>query len=301
MRKAYIILAHKNPAQVSRLIERLDDKRSSFFLHIDKKCRDEAFKDLIGVPEVNKVKSVVANWGEYGLVQAVLNSFQAVRDTGTHFDRIILLSGQDYPIKPNTAINSFLETSGHSIFLEYFSLPNDKKWQPSGGLYRVNKYFLGFKWYQRYTAKALNGLGILFPYLRRRPPAGMKPYAGSAWWIIDQYTMHYILDFVNQYPKYVRYHRCTFAPDEVFFHMLLLNTQDNKIRKSILNTNLHHIRWKDIKSSHPEIMFREHVHELKHSAAMFARKFDAAVDADILDLVDRYCLSENIQMTKESI
>jgi hypothetical protein len=302
MRKAYIILAHKNPAQVSRLIERLDDKRSSFFLHVDKKCGDEMLKDIqIRNAEVNKVKRAVANWGEYGLVQAVLNSLQAIRDTGIYFDYIILLSGQDYPIKPNKAIDRFLQASSYSIFLEHFSLPNDKKWQPSGGMYRVNKYFFGFKWYQRYLAKVVNGIGIILPALRRRIPSDMKPYSGSIWWIIDQYTMFYILDFVNKNPGYVRYHRSTFAADEVFFHMLLLNTEDEKIRKGISNTNLHHIRWKDIKSSHPEIMLTEHFHELKRSSAMFARKFDVTVDTDILDLIDKYCLSEHIQVVEETV
>ena len=44
MTKAYIILAHKNPAQVNRLIKQLDDKFSEFFLHVDKNANIEGFK-----------------------------------------------------------------------------------------------------------------------------------------------------------------------------------------------------------------------------------------------------------------
>jgi len=38
MKIAYIILAHKNPDQIKRLVLRLNTEGTSFFIHIDKKA-----------------------------------------------------------------------------------------------------------------------------------------------------------------------------------------------------------------------------------------------------------------------
>jgi hypothetical protein len=37
MKKAYIILAHKQPELLYKLVEKLDANQSTFFIHIDKK------------------------------------------------------------------------------------------------------------------------------------------------------------------------------------------------------------------------------------------------------------------------
>ena len=42
----YIILTHKSPIQLERLISRLDDQDSTFFVHIDLKTDIEQFKYL---------------------------------------------------------------------------------------------------------------------------------------------------------------------------------------------------------------------------------------------------------------
>ena len=41
MKKNYLILSHKNPQQVCRLINRLDDGTSEFFVHVDLKSNLE--------------------------------------------------------------------------------------------------------------------------------------------------------------------------------------------------------------------------------------------------------------------
>src|ERR1700709_746531 len=98
MEKAYIILAHKNPQQLYRLIQKLDDQHSTFFIHIDKKVPLAGFEQILGLN--NKViftKRVYTEWGGFGLVEATLNAMQAVKDSLKRYERIILLSGQDYP------------------------------------------------------------------------------------------------------------------------------------------------------------------------------------------------------------
>lgn len=287
MQKAYLILAHQYPAQLHRLYKALVDGCSSFFIHIDQKANIDGFQRLISDPEVQWVERVETNWAEFGLVEAALNLLRAVKRSGKIFDRIILLSGQDYPIKSNHTINEYLRHSRQTTFIEYHSLPNPRKWKPNGGLYRVNKYFLGLRFHQRYTAKALNFMAMVFPFLRRRIPQGMKPYAGSMWWIIDDFSMNYILDFVDNNPDYIAFHKNTFAADELFFHMILLNASDEKVKERIVNDDKRFIKWKDISASHPERLSAKDLEEIKNSDALFARKFDITEDDLILNLIEQ--------------
>ena len=292
MEKAYIILAHRNPTQLVRLLRKLDDDHSTFFIHIDKRVPMTAFSGLMNFGEkVHLVKRVISNWATFGLVQATINALQEIRQSSLPFQRIILLSGQDYPIKTNKFINDFFTSTPYSVFIESVMLPDYNRWKPGGGIYRVNKYFFGFHQYQKLTAKTFNMLGIIVPFLKRKAPGTMIPYAGSQWWTIDMYALNYILDFLKNNSAYRRFHKATFAPDELFFQGILLNAKDEKLLNSIANDHKRYINWEDTRQCHPEVLQKYDFDEIEKSDALFARKFDAEVDDEILDLIDSRCLS----------
>ena len=235
MRKAYIILAHKNQSQLARLIRRLDDGSSFFFIHVDLNAKiDQTQLMQEGKTHINFVPGIKTAWGSFDLVQATLNALNQIKATPVTFNRITLLSGQDYPIKSNEAIDRFYIHSAYTIFMDHSRLPNYKKWT-DGGLYRLNKYFWGFSWYYKYAAKTANFLSLFFRFFRRRLKRQMRHYHGSQWWTIDHYAMHYILDFVERHPEYVSFHRHTFAPDELFFQTILRNAPDSRISSKMVN------------------------------------------------------------------
>ncbi len=289
--KAYIILAHKNPAQVYRLIQKLDDGKSVFFVHIDKRNADEQFKNLSFLQnKVRFVKRTKTDWGTYGLVIATLNALKEIKKSDEHFKHIILLSGQDYPIKSNSFIDDFFKHSQHSLFIEYFKIPNHEKWKPRGGLYRVDRYYLGNRLYQKYSAKMLNFLLVYISRLKRKLPKNLVPFAGSQWWILDMYAVNYILGFIDKNPGYILFHRHTFAADEIFFQTILLNAQDEQLQKNISTDNKRFLSWEDTTNAHPDVLTKKHITALRNSQALFARKFDAEIDNEIFDLIDDYCL-----------
>ncbi|MEO6916919.1 MAG: beta-1,6-N-acetylglucosaminyltransferase [Chitinophagaceae bacterium] len=292
MIKAYLILAHKYPEQLSRLVEALDDELSYFFIHIDKSSDIKQFGHFDKYRDrIQFLTREKADWASYGLVQAILHGLQAAHDSPHQFRQVILLSGQDYPIKSNDYITRFAEQYCDKIFLEYHRLPDHDKWQPHGGLYRVNKYFMGFKAWQKLCSKSLNFLSGKLSFLQRKMYGGMQPYAGSMWWIFSMPAVTYILDFIKVHPGYIAFHKYTFAVDEVFFHTILLNATDPEMARNIVNSNKRFIRWKDHKSSHPEFLSEEYFTELEHSDALFARKFEPAKGSQVLDLIDHYRLS----------
>lgn len=288
MEKAYIILAHRNPMQLLKLITRLEDGKSTFFLHIDKKVSLQQFKPVIDYSsKIHLVNRERSDWGSLGLVKATLNGLQAVHDHKT-FDRIILLSGQDYPIKSNEEIDHFYKSSKHSVFIEYTTVPDYKRWPSGGGMYRINKYFFGLKGYQLFSSKAMNLTSTIFPSLKRKIPKNLIFYAGSQWWTIDGYALEYILNFVKTNPRYTAFHKYTFAPDELYFQSILLNSKDQKLCKSIANNNLVYSKWLHSSAAHPKVLDETNINEILASDYLFARKFDQEIDTKVLYLIDEF-------------
>lgn len=296
MKKAYVIMAHKNPLQVCRLVSRLNDGFSDFFIHIDKTVAIAPFEILKEISQVVQfVERADSKWGGFGFVQASLNGLKAVRDSNKHFDRVFLLSGQDYPIKSNDHINDFLEKYPKSVFIEYFPIPDYQKWngKDRGGLYRVDKFYFGLKWYELLQSKSINLLSTYLPFLRRKIPNEMKPFAGSAWWSVDLYTLNYILDYDTNHPEYRAFHQSTFVPDELFLQMIVGNSKDEVLLKSLENDNRRLIIWENSAAAHPNTLKANDFAAIQASEQLFARKFDEKMDAEILDLIDSKILLRN--------
>ena len=293
MNKAYIIMAHKSPNQLHRLVSRLNDSTSEFFIHIDLKADLSAF---LGVQEFGKAVHFIerfdATWGGLGLIKPYLAGMKAVRDSSTNFDRIMLLSGQDYPIKSNAQIDHFFKNSQHSNFINYFPIPNYEKWPGGdrGGWYRVDKYYFGNKWYELFGSKSINLLSTYLPFLRRKMPNGMKPYTGQTWWNLDKYALDYILDYNDRHPEYLHFHRNTFVADELFVQMIIGNSKDERLLNSIENSEKRFTIWPKANSAHPKILGKNDLQAILASNDLFARKFDENVDTEIMDFIDREIL-----------
>ncbi len=296
MEKAYIIEAHKYPNQLYRLVSRLNDGFSEFFIHIDVTVEITPFKilsDFKGI--VHFIERADSKWAGFGSVQATLNGLKAVKASGKKFDRIVLLSGQDYPIKSNNYINDFFANSPHSVFVDYFPIPDHKKWPGNdrGGWYRVDKYYIGLKRYEMFCSKCLNFLSNYIPFLKRKMPNGMKPYTGSAWWIVDMYALNYILDFDKNHPEYRTFHQYTFVPDELYIHMIIANSTDEKLLSRVEKNNKHFMIWETSNCAHPNILGKADFQAIFSSDGLFARKFDEKADAEILDMIDQKILLAN--------
>ncbi len=105
MQISYIISAYKLPRQLVRLVTRLNTDSASFYLHIDRKSGDEVYDAMVRglgrLPNVHFLKRHTCYWGGFGHVAATLEGIKSITRPGSEFDYVILLTGQDYPIKTN--------------------------------------------------------------------------------------------------------------------------------------------------------------------------------------------------------
>ena len=280
MRIAYIISAYKNPEQLVRLILRLNADATSFLVHVDKKTDkclfDQIVCDTKHLANVYFLKRYRCYWGGFGHVQATMEGINEIFERGIPFDYAILLTGQDYPIKTNEQIRTFLQQNNGKSFMEYFRLPSDN-WE-GGGLQRVEQWHL---WLEIHH--------LVFPkhhssWLKRKFPKNFQPFGGSSYWCLPGECVRYIHKFIKSNGWFVKFFKFVDVPDEIFFQTIVMNSP---FAGSVVNDDLRYIEWNDPNSGSPAILGRHDFGKIASAPKLFARKFDVNVDAEVLDLIDQ--------------
>lgn len=268
-RHAILLTAYTNPGQTARLARALRHPRLDVFVHVDRKFEEAPFlrEGLIPVE-----RRVVVNWAGFGIVEASLNwlaQARARQDYSTH----VLLSAQDYPIKPIDELVSILDA--HDRERVQIEVPEgDYTWrwrrfhvpdrQGARGLWdRLRKA----SWYRERPVRCL--------------PEGFSHAVGSTYWVLGPKAVDWALDTLRRRPDFVDFFRNTFAPDEMFFQTLFAASPfDDR-----LAPNLHWIDW-SAGGPHPKLLVSEDFPRLASCGACFARKFDDRLDSAILDRID---------------
>lgn len=282
MKIAFIVLAHKNVAQVKMLLEVLQAENRSVFLHIDRLAKKSIYKnaktELDGIKHLSFLHRYPTHWGSFGLIKATLAGIrQAILDP--QVDYAILLSGQDFPIKPLSELENFLETSEGMSFMEAdpFPLPH---WKDCGGYERIQRWYFSLplkpsRLTRRIRVTLNQAMNQLKPH--RKFPTGYSPYGGSQWWCLHRDCLHYISTFYKEERAFTRFFRTVRIPDELFFHTILMNSH---LKRRIINRRLTYVDWGC--SPGPKVLDRGDLEKLEHSDAFFARKFDLSTHPKVL-------------------
>lgn len=289
MKIAYIIHAYKLPGQLARLVDSLSSPNSYFFIHIDKKVNILPFKEAIEKVQSKNiiwVKREYSNWGTISCVKAVLNGLLEALEYKDNIEYFYCLSGQEYPIKPKSYIDIFLNNNKNTDFIKYFPLPYTG-WK-GGGMHRYNRYhFIISK--NRYLRRLVNIINFLLP--RRKIPYSLKPFGGEFYIGLSRKSVEYIKNFIQTHPLYIPFFKYSYIPEEFFFQTILLNGP-KEISDNINNKILTYIDWNKPKGPYPATLDITDISKLKNSECLFARKFDINIDNKILDLIDNKLLNK---------
>lgn len=281
MKLAHLLLIHKDPAQVKRLINRLDHKNADIFIHLDLKCDIADYQCLLEFKNVHFIKNrIKVNWGGYSTLQATLHGFKEILGTQTRYSHINLLSGQDYPLKDAEHIQNFLFSNPDKSYIQYRSIDNE--WV--NGQVRIAKYSFGdidLPIPGRYILEKLAN----FSLPKRKSPLGLKTFGESTWVTITPGSAQYVLDYLQANPKIESFFKYTWGADEVVIQTILLN---GSTKDTIVNDNLRYIDLGD--NAHPRILTHKDAKALINSGKLYARKFDMFIDENILDELDTACL-----------
>jgi len=273
---AYLILAHNNPSQLQRLVQKLSTNQTDIYIHIDVKANLADFMLIAALPNVYFVtKREKVYWGAYSIVQATVNGFEQMLASGKPYDYITLLSGQDYPLKSNTAIIDFFKANPNKAFMEFY--PIDNVWQEAKP--RLAKYYLtNYPFTGSTKLEAL--LNKLLP--KRQPPKDLVFVGRSQWFSITLVQAKYIVNVLTTNHQLRRYFSFTWGSDEFVFQTLLYNSP---FKEQMVNDNLRYIDWSQGGAS-PKTLTMADASALLTTNKLFARKFNEATDAEILNTID---------------
>jgi hypothetical protein len=181
----------------------------------------------------------------------------------------------DYLIRAHKApeIGAFLEARRGRNLLHHFLLPAEQ-WVLEGG--GVNR--LRYPHFERVPVRTR----LLRLPIPRRLPAGLEPFGGMAYRGLTGSTLAHMMELVSERPEVLRFFSRTKMPDETFFQTVIMS---GPLATTVDNEELHYHYW-SAGNAHPAVLGVGDLPKLRASDKLFARKFDAAVDSAILDLLD---------------
>ncbi|OEY71663.1 beta-1,6-N-acetylglucosaminyltransferase [Salegentibacter salarius] len=311
----YLILAHNNPKQLLRLVRHLNEPDVYFYIHIDKKANQLLFEKILmsyqNLKFVPLRKRKKIHWGDVSMVTATLELMNQVSEDQRN-GYSILLSAQDYPITSNQYIYDFLKRNYGKSFISLFKIPHPG-WE-NGGLPRLNKYKINkssqrkhflmlpsifdrefYSWETFGKINFLRKTGrwrkVFNIFKKRKFPDLLEPFGGGQWWALPIEIVNRILSFHNTHPEYLKYHKYTLAPDEIFFHSIIAFLQKEK--HFDIKRSLTYVNWERPSGPLPITFLKEDFDELKEASKnhLFARKFDIERDTEILDEIDKELLN----------
>jgi hypothetical protein len=263
---AIMVLVHKNENQVNKLIKYLSDD-FDIYVHIDKRSKIK----ITNKDNVFVFKKYKPYWGSFNIV---LSTLLLLREAYKRkYERYILLSGQDIPIKTNKQIKEYF-LNNH---FEYIT--NDKLpllcWGGNGGFDRISKY------YPNGTNPNKKQIFLYCINLFRKLTDDCEDYeyfGGSQWFNLTYNCVKKMLEYMKKDKKYLRRFLWTSCSDELFFQTLIHVIND----VNIVNDDLRYIDW-ETGPEYPRILRITDYENLLKSEKLFARKFDETIDNSIIE------------------
>ena len=308
---AVMIMCHKNIDQVLRLVHACKSSETVVILHIDKKYNLEKER----LDEIARMDRIFLTDTRYSgvldtrsLVDIAMEMVKKAKEVekllDIHFRYYLLLSGQDYLIKPISYINESLRNAypeplidctphaaGNWISHKFHFCPLVYAMEPAveraSGPLRI--FLKVVRRLVAITARVFHATDF-----HRFQKQGIALYGGSAWWILPDVAIDYILSEYDAAPDYVTKLLNTNTPEETFFQIMVMRSPV----KDMVHINppdmvaQHCKTWayfsdvgKPFKG-HPYIFTVNEYDRLISSDFWIARKFDSTVDSRILDMLD---------------
>lgn len=309
----YLILSHREPAQVARLVRALVEGSPDCHVIVH---HDQAASRLerAALPLSGRVHLVGfrrgIRWGRWDIVDVQLRCLVWARDR-IPFDWLVLISGQDYPAMPPARLDAFYAQASFDAYVHAEPVPERPAigWRPSPSGWTTRRYHYGYRSLRHVRASERSRLsravrrvalhltavqpwlavvpfpdGTLQVGVRRRPPFddGQLCLKGSAWFSASRRAVDRLLARAAPGDPLTAHYRRCLIPDESFVQTVLHNDPSLRVR----NDDLRFTRWQG-SSAHPEVLGAADVDAVLGSGKHFARKFETRVDPSALDEIDR--------------
>eukprot|EP01113_Clastostelium_recurvatum_P023035 TRINITY_DN2756_c0_g1_i1.p1 TRINITY_DN2756_c0_g1~~TRINITY_DN2756_c0_g1_i1.p1 ORF type:complete len:466 (-),score=110.28 TRINITY_DN2756_c0_g1_i1:160-1557(-) len=321
-RIAYILLVHKDEDQALRLIDAVYTRNNIYILHVDSKSPEvkSNLRELIRKYDAGNVIMMDASfnipWGGIHMVYATLEAMFQLLDLA-EWDYVINLSGQDYPLCSNSALERFLHAHPGKNFDNAVKVYGNKV-ERSYASYCVCGHEIAYT--HRARPHFTNSMDTVPEVVQKSFTMGkysdlpVKPrplsdsYTGSQWFVYSRDFAKY-LRTDPQAINLLAHYEHTFVPDEGYFSTVLMNSPFSDTR---VPHNLRYIVWAKPLLQHPVVWTMNDTAELSlelgppsektwdqminlvptpqypqpRMAACFTRKFNDKKDSEIFDWIE---------------
>ncbi len=290
MKIAYLVLCHKEPSQLRRLLSEIIKDNCDSYVHIDKKsCFSK--NDLVKSEHVKYVldeQRVDVRWASNSMVRATLILINMMLNSGRRYDYVCLLSGQDFPIKSCQQREAFFDRYKCYNFIEVI---NNK----SISYQRLNKrsqlYYPDCMFDRTFVSKLLRKLYIMFTggynrtwrICRRKNTSRLDTFEyGGQWWCLTyecvQWMQNFIEDKVN-----LEFFDHALTPDECFFQSVFMMSPYKNLRRD----GIMYYEWKKDRNSPKILRATDYETLIQQPDKLFARKFDITIDDEIIKRLEQ--------------
>lgn len=281
---AYLIIAHKDDLTFRTLVRMLDDIRNDIFIHMDSKNTQydiETTEKLVKYSKVYHSERSNVTWGGYSQINSEYLLLKKATSTGK-YAYYHLLSGEDLPIKTQDYIHNFFEKNNGKEFVRFENklFKHDTRVQ----LYHYFQEKIGRK------NRLLIYLNRVFLFVQKKLKINryhnIQFQKGTNWFSITDELARYVVSQENWVKDIFRNTLCC---DEVFLQTLIVNSdyKNNLYHEKFDNSPNSIMRLIDWERGTPYVFRNEDLTELIESEMLFARKFDAAVDSEIITNIDK--------------
>lgn len=284
MKIAFLISAHTDAPQLYRLVKALPDD-SDFFIHIDSKADIKPFTDVLGKDDrahfIEHRVNVI--WGSLNEVEYQMELIREALKAGKHYDRLVTLSGMDYPVWSKAQIVEFFNDNAGKEFLSGIDLTTQDS---AARLYREYRFYAQKQWKNgsigskfRVTLRKIVGLiGIRKPLVFVAGSKRYNLYKEAAWWAVSQELAEFVLKEWDEDAEMKEYFKTSFCPAETFTQTVAFNSalwRDKCIEFKGDWPGLNALTPLTYIYYHPviKIMTEEDYDDIMNSKKMFARKF----------------------------
>ena len=288
MRTAFLITSYVLPDQVLRLARTLRAGSSDAVIvlhHDDRRSRvDEAALAALGVGRI--VPPSPAAWGEGSQLDLVLRGLRYVLE---HTDAgwVVLLSGQDYPIRPVAEIERSLAAANCDAFVEALPVPAlgeyalryHHRWrpvpEPAWPVARAAARITGRVQRRRMPSGPWVGVRVRFP-------AGFVCHRGGDWFTLSRRALESVERSRRDQPELLEHFRRTLIPTEGYVQTVLANDPSLELSGDTRRFT----RWEP-RAPRPAVLTLDDLPAMRASGMDVARKFDPEIDRAVLDAIDR--------------
>lgn len=276
---AYLILVHRYPEQFKRMFKAIYDPKNLYVVHVDKNSgpglADDIQNFLKIYPNTDLLPAKKALWGGYSLVDAELRGMKRLLEMGKTWTHFINLSGQDFPLKTQAEISTYLKKNPDREFIKIL----DQKRDRPDTMPRIGKFVIE-------VMNKIVHTTISRPFMR-----GVRPFIGNQWMIVSRGFCEFVCHDWRA-NRFKAFYRNTFIADEGFFQTVMMNTLNHGM---IVRDDLRLIDWvpDGVIKLRPRTYGIADASALLTSPNLFARKFDLTTDPEIITLLEKHLAGLN--------